>query len=202
VYKQLTLHTLSVLLLLTTACTGATTDIDDSDRTGPNAIAQPNTQLGECDTNLAAVSSYLFTERIKLWRYTSTTHWCYDGTRITSEPAFTTEAEIYGIANHFYSYEGSFTTSESGGLGELSYTDYTEGQFAFGLPEYTAFSSVGFALRLVEYELDLLYLPLPATAVLQFRIIPDPELLEWYPSIWKYQYANGSHSHETDRDEE
>ena len=144
-YRQLTLYTLSALLLLTAACTGAPTDIDDSDRTGPNAIAQPKAVLGECDANRAAVSSYLFTERIKLWQYTSITHWCYDGTRITSEPVFTTEAKIYGIANHFYSYEGSLTTSESGGLGELSYTDYTEGQFAFGLPEYTAFSSVGFA---------------------------------------------------------
>ncbi|MCY4580925.1 MAG: hypothetical protein OXD31_18005 [Chloroflexi bacterium] len=201
-YKQLTLYTLSALLLLTAACTGTSTDIDDSERTGSNATTQPNAILGECDTNRAAVSSYLFTERIKLWRYTSTTYWCYDGTLITSEPAFTTEARIYGIANHFYSYEGNLTTSESGGLGGLSYTDYTEGQFAFGLPEYTAFSSVGFALRLVEYELDLLDLPLSATAILQFRIVPDPELLEWYPSIWKYQYADGSHSNETDRDEE
>ena len=56
-YKQLTLYTLSTLLLLTAACTGTSTDIDDSDLTGPNAIAQPNAILGECDTNRAAVSS-------------------------------------------------------------------------------------------------------------------------------------------------
>ncbi len=201
-YKQLTLYTLSALLFLTAACTVASTDIDDSDRAKPNAKSQPGSQIGECNTNRSAVSSYLFTERIELWQYTSTTHWCYDGTRITSEPTFTTDAKIYGIANHFYSYAGSLQTSESGGLGELSYTDYTEGHFTFGLPEYTAFSSLGLALRLVESELDLLDLPLPTTDVLQFRIIPDPEILGWYPSIWKDQYADGSHSHETDRDDE
>ena len=200
--KTLTLHALAALLILTTACTAASADTFDSEPRNTNATVQPNAQLGECDTNKAAVSSYLFTERIKVWQYTSTTHWCYDGSRITSEPIFTTEAKIYGVANHFYGYEGSLSTSDSGGLGELSYTDYTQGHFTFGIPEYTDFSSLDFALGPVEFELSLLSLPLPAIDVLPFRITADPELLAWYPSIWKYQYADGSRSHETDRDDE
>ena len=99
--KHLPLYALAVVLLLTAACTAASADVDDLELRNSNTTVQASALLGDCDSNKAAVSSYLFTERIKLWQYTSTTHWCYDGSRITSEPTFTTEAKIYGIANHF-----------------------------------------------------------------------------------------------------
>ena len=190
--KTLVAAILTVLLVASLACT------TEAIYHNADIAAKRNVAQEQCDTNEAAVISYLFTERIKLWKYVSATHWCYDGTQITSDPVFTTEATIYGIANLFYRYEGDRITSNSGGSGELSYTDYAEGHFKFGAPEDLHFN-IGFIT--LKVDLKKLTAPVGPPNFVQ-AWIARPRPLEWYPSIWKYQYADGNRSHDTDRDDD
>ena len=117
---------------------------------------------------------YIYPSKIglRIWKYTSKTHWCWNGTEITSDPDFTTAGTIIlRIARLFWEYEGDRRVSSKGGKGELSFTDRAEGHFRFHIPLD------------VEVNLD--------------EVSLGPDIYNVYPTIWKYQYANGQTSHET-----
>ena len=129
----------------------------------------------ECDDYEAFVWAWALKKSIKLWEYTSSTHWCWNGTVITSDPLFVTSAEIYGLAKLVWDFEGDRTTSESGGKGESNFTDYAEGHFTLSIPD--------------DIEIDI------KKVTIGGNLSPD-----WYPSIWKYQYADGTSRYRTDLD--
>ena len=115
---------------------------------------------------------YRSTVGLKIWKYTSKTHWCWDGTKITSDPDFTTAGTIIlQIGKPFWDYKGDRKVSSQGGEGEWSFTDRAEGHFRFHIP--------------LDPEIDLKEVTL------------DPTIFNVYPTIWKYQYANGEASNET-----
>ncbi len=62
---------------------------------------------------------------VTLWRYTSSTMWCWDGTQITNDPYFTRE----GWAGWPWEFVGHIDKSESGGQGDWVHRDYTQGHF-------------------------------------------------------------------------
>ncbi len=60
-----------------------------------------------------------------LWRFTSDTVWCYDGTYIVGEPS----VEVEVSACCFWSYRGVINENESGGDGSTQHYDYRQGNF-------------------------------------------------------------------------
>lgn len=61
-----------------------------------------------------------------LLNYWSKTRWCYDGTLITNDPYFTRG----GTAYHWpWFFRGHIDESTSGGKGETTWRDFTEGRF-------------------------------------------------------------------------
>ena len=66
---------------------------------------------------------------------------------------------------------GDRKVSSQGGKGERSFTDRAEGHFRFHIP--------------LDPEIDL-----------DIATI-DPDIYDVYPTIWKYQYANGETSNDT-----
>ena len=65
-------------------------------------------------------------QRKKLWTYTSRTHWCYDGSVITSTPSFTRGVNTH---NSGWEFVRHLSRSQSGGKGGWEHEDYTEGHF-------------------------------------------------------------------------
>ena len=64
--------------------------------------------------------------RKKLWTYTSRTHWCYDGSIITSIPTFTRSVNTH---NSGWEFVRHLSSSQSGGMGGWEHEDFTEGHF-------------------------------------------------------------------------
>lgn len=65
-------------------------------------------------------------EKRKLWTYTSRTHWCYNGSVITTRPSFTQGVNTH---NSGWEFVRHLSRSESGGRGGWEHEDYTEGHF-------------------------------------------------------------------------
>ena len=129
----------------------------------------------DCHSKHASRYAYAIKKSIKIWKYTSKTYWCYDGTEITNDPHFTTSGKIYGLAKLFWDYEGDHKTSQSGGEGDSTASDYAEGHFTLDLADIS-----------VEVKKQV--------------TISGSLDLNWYPSIWKYINGDGSWKHETDLD--
>lgn len=62
----------------------------------------------------------------RAWTLTSTTRWCWDGTQITNPPIFNVWPRVF---DDFLSYAGDVLRTESGGVGDLTHTDYIQGEF-------------------------------------------------------------------------
>ncbi len=63
-----------------------------------------------------------------LWKFSTQTTWCWNGTEITNDPHFTTDGDVYYL---FWSYHGTTYERETGGQGEWSHQDSAEGEFKF-----------------------------------------------------------------------
>ena len=129
----------------------------------------------DCHSKRASRYAYAISKSIKIWKYTSKTYWCFDGTEITNDPHLTTSGKIYGLAKLFWNFEGDRTTSQSGGEGDRRASDYAEGHFTVDLGDISVEIK---KLVTISSSLDL----------------------NWYPSIWKYINGDGSWSYETDLD--
>ncbi len=60
-----------------------------------------------------------------MWKYISSTLWCWNGTVITNDPYFTRDA----WAVWPWQFAGHLDKSESGGQGDWAHRDYTQGHF-------------------------------------------------------------------------
>jgi len=61
---------------------------------------------------------------IKIWTYSWTINWCYNGSTITSVSKYRT---IW--ANGTWSFRGDISDNQSGGVGKTSYSHYAQGDF-------------------------------------------------------------------------
>ena len=98
-------------------------------------LASTETQASDGSTTAAASSSCktLTVNMVgrnligaKLYTYTSRTKWCYNGTEITNDPAFTRKGKTHVW---FWDFVGHFDKSESGGEGDWEHEDFTQGHF-------------------------------------------------------------------------
>ena len=62
------------------------------------------------------------------WEYSSSTKWCFDGNVLTRDPFWTRDVIVHGP---LWQSAGHIDKSESGGKGDSSYEDYTEGHFRY-----------------------------------------------------------------------
>lgn len=86
---------------------------------------------GWCNTHRRSYSAYNSFGNT-LWRYTSSTYFCYNGTAfIQPAPSFGTSAYTF----YLWQFVGNTNTTESGGVGDWAHTDYAEGHFKFCLPK-------------------------------------------------------------------
>ena len=129
----------------------------------------------DCHSKYASRYAYAVSKRIKIWKYTSKTYWCFDGDEITNDPHLTTSGKVYGLAKLFWDFEGDRTTSQRGGEGDRRASDYAEGHFTVELGDISVEIK---KLVTISNSLDL----------------------NWYPSIWKYINGDGSWRYETDLD--
>ena len=67
---------------------------------------------------------------IDLVKLKSSTYWCWDGAQITNDPHFTVSGSAHAP---FWEYVGIQFSSESGGKGQWSHSDYAQGHFKFCL---------------------------------------------------------------------
>ena len=130
----------------------------------------------DCHSKHASRYAYAISKNIKIWKYTSKTYWCFDGTEITNDPSLTTIGKVYGLAKLFWDFEGTRTSSQSGGEGDRRASDFAEGHFTLDIP--------------VDISVN----------VKKLVTISDSLDVNWYPSIWKYINGDGSWSYETDLD--
>ena len=63
---------------------------------------------------------------IKVWSYSWTIDWCYNGSTITSLSKYRTVWANYG-----WSFKGDIADNHSGGVGSTSYWHYAQGDFCF-----------------------------------------------------------------------
>ncbi len=130
----------------------------------------------DCHAKRASRYAYAIVKSIKVWKYTSRTRWCFDGDEITNDPHLTTAGKVYGLAKLFWDFEGDRTTSQSGGEGDTSASDYAGGHFTFDIP--------------VDISVEI-----------KKKVTISNSLdINWYPSIWKDIYGDGSWDYETDLD--
>ena len=61
-----------------------------------------------------------------LWKFSTQTQWCWNGTEITNDPHFTTDGDVYAP---FWSYEGTTYERATGGQGDWVHIDSAEGEF-------------------------------------------------------------------------
>ncbi len=66
-----------------------------------------------------------------LWKFTSRTYWCYDGTFITNVPHFTASGHVYG--DH-WTYHGTLFKTTTGGQNWSYHHDSTQGEFRYCEP--------------------------------------------------------------------
>ena len=144
---------------------------------GGGASSASGSSGEECDHYETHITYYATSgRRLKLFKYSTSTHWCWDGTVITSDPLFVTNVRLYGIGRIFWYFVEDRTTSDLGGRGEWEYTDYAVGHFRLSIP--------------VGTEIE----------VIRGMTISDDFKADWHPSIWKYQYADGTSSYRIDPD--
>ena len=63
-----------------------------------------------------------------VWKFSTRTTWCWNGTEITNAPHFTTDGDVYYL---FWSYEGTTYEEEKGGEGDWMHQDSAEGEFKY-----------------------------------------------------------------------
>ena len=68
-----------------------------------------------------------------VWKFTTRTTWCWNGTEITNDPHFTTDGDVYYL---FWSYEGTTYERETGGQGDWVHQDSAEGEFQYCIGPY------------------------------------------------------------------
>ena len=66
-----------------------------------------------------------------LWKFTSSTWWCWDGTYITVVPHFTVSGYVY---YPHWTYHGTHYKTTTGGLGWKYHRDSTQGEFRYCEP--------------------------------------------------------------------
>ncbi len=85
---------------------------------------------GLCNTHNRSYSAFNSVGNT-LWRYTTSTYFCYNGTVFITDPNFGTSAYTF----YLWQFVGNTNTSESGGIGTWVHTDYAEGHFKLCLPK-------------------------------------------------------------------
>lgn len=68
-----------------------------------------------------------------VWKFTTRTTWCWNGTEITNDPHFTTDGDVYYL---FWSYGGTTYERETGGRGDWIHQDSAEGEFQYCIGPY------------------------------------------------------------------
>jgi len=63
---------------------------------------------------------------VHIWTYSWTINWCYNGSTITSLSKYRTV-----WANYYWRFVRDLAESQSGGVGQASYSHYAQGEFCF-----------------------------------------------------------------------
>ena len=94
-------------------------------------IDPPGDMDGDTAANLSCKGQTVYVKHksawITLWSLESDTEWCYDGTEIVGDPAFTVTGSAKGYLG--WHYRGIKDKSESGGDGHTSHYDYVQAHF-------------------------------------------------------------------------
>ena len=78
----------------------------------------------ECLTHVRSYAAYNSLGDM-LWRYTSSTFFCFDGEQFTRDPDFATDASVW----YLWEFVGNTQFHENGEEGDWIHTDYGEGHF-------------------------------------------------------------------------
>ena len=107
-------------LKATTVTRSAETVVEGNKEQGTSAYTSAS-----CTTQKITFT-YKNTYGIRLFRYISSTRWCWDGTEITNDPYF----RAYGKVDFLvWEYVGNINETTSGGQGEWSHHDFAQGHF-------------------------------------------------------------------------
>ena len=118
-------NALSAFVLLTAAEQEAVTAAMTSGEVGSYTMQQEDSDDEECRTQ-SRVSWRKDAFGNYVWKYRSKTHFCYDGTQITSDPFFTLSGHVFAV---LWEFVGTLDESESGGEGDWMHQDYGQGHF-------------------------------------------------------------------------
>lgn len=92
-----------------------------------SAANAPGTSANGCGVNSYSVKGNNLVG-YTVWKFSTRTTWCWNGTEITNDPHFTTDGDVYYL---FWSYEGTTYEEEAGGEGDWAHQDSAEGEFKY-----------------------------------------------------------------------
>ena len=82
-----------------------------------SAANAPGTSANGCGVNSYSVKGNNLVG-YTVWKFSTRTTWCWNGTEITNDPHFTTDGDVYYL---FWSYEGTTYEEETGGEGDWAH---------------------------------------------------------------------------------